>query len=110
MRSIHSFVLALTLGYLGLAFTTSPSSAMIDTGDKASCCAKAACCVEGAACCVEGAACCAKKGDAATCAMKMEKGIDPNVDFFSASTYYALGIRALNFSASVPSAKADGNE
>ena len=74
MRSIHSFVLALTLGFLGLAFTTSPSSAMIDTGDKASCCAKAACCVEGAACCVEGAACCAKKGDAATCAMKMEKG------------------------------------
>ena len=27
-------------------------------------------------------------------AMKMEKGIDPNVDFFSASTYYALGIPA----------------
>ena len=27
-------------------------------------------------------------------AMKLEKGIDPNVDFFSASTYYALGIPA----------------
>jgi citrate synthase len=25
-------------------------------------------------------------------AMKAEKGLDPNVDFFSASTYYALGI------------------
>ena len=76
MRSIHSFVLALTLGFLGLAFTTSPSSAMIDTGDKASCCAKkgdaatcamkmekgkkGACCAEGASCCAEGASCCAK--------------------------------------------------
>ena len=25
-------------------------------------------------------------------AMRLEKGIDPNVDFFSASTYHALGI------------------
>jgi hypothetical protein len=74
MRSIHSFVLALTLGFVGIAFASAPSSAMIDDGDKAACCAKAeSCCVEGAACCKEGAACCAKKADGAACAMKAEK-------------------------------------
>jgi len=41
-------------------------------------------------------------------AMKMEKGIDPNVDFFSASTYYALGIPADLFTAIFAIARVSG--